>query len=188
MRGMEENNMVDLNGCTSSDPTGNFRFCSKNGSSTIDLALCNSDFFQLLDFQVLEEIEFHHFPIVTKIEGRILKPPTTSIKKLTWEPRKSDNFRKLLDKIIYNSDCRLDVETFLNSLIKAAEANDIIPIRRLGDQHIEYGPKWFDSSCLQKSHKLKSCFESTGSVRTIHRNKNVNKHISDQPDTNTIML
>jgi hypothetical protein len=155
IRCMEENNMVVLNGCTSSDPTGNFSFCSKNGSSTIDLAICNSDLFQLLDFEVLEEIESHHFPIVTRIEGKTFKTQITSVKKIIWDPTKSDNFRKSLDEIFQTLDFRLDVETFSKSLIKAAEANNIITIRRLGDQHNEYGPKWFDSSCLQKKSQTR---------------------------------
>jgi hypothetical protein len=55
---------------TFSDPDGNYTFCNKNGSSTIDLSLCSNEFVPLLDFKVLEEIEALHFPIMTTIEGR----------------------------------------------------------------------------------------------------------------------
>jgi hypothetical protein len=152
---IEDSDFIILNGLANSDPKGNFTFCSTNGSSTIDLSLCSSEMFSLVDFRVLEELESHHFPIMTKIEGKRFTQSEQHIQKIAWDVSKSDKFSKALDEILTHVNSKLDISLFSDSLIQAANQIDIVSTRRLGTQLFEYGPKWFDKSCLDKKKYTK---------------------------------
>jgi hypothetical protein len=147
MRCLEENEFYVLNGSSASDPEGEYTFCTKNGSSSIDLSICSSDIFSKTDFCVLDEVQTSHFPILTKIEGPLQIAHAVDYTKMIWNADKADSFRYSLDFLLKYNDSNNNVESFTKSIIRAAEDNGMTITRTLESRSVYHGPRWFDKSC-----------------------------------------
>jgi hypothetical protein len=111
---------------------------------------CSNGLLPLVDFKVLEEIESHHFPIMTKIEGKQLFVPIKNVQKIIWDPDKADSFADSFENLIKNLNCKKMFRPFQARLFRQ-QNNNIVTTRKLGTQHLEYGPKWFDKACVRKN-------------------------------------
>jgi hypothetical protein len=172
IRCLETSNFHILNGNSKSDPHGEYTFCTKNGSSTIDLSLCSSDLIPKTDFEVLEETISSHFPILTTIEGPKYLEGISEYTKLTWDVNKADSYRNSLDFILKYSNNSNDVLSFTNSMLQAAHDIGLSKTRVLDKIGSVQYPRWFDNKCLASkkhtTHMLRKYRKSFG--QTNHLN------------------
>jgi hypothetical protein len=124
-----------------------YTFCTKNGSSSIDLSIRSSDIFSTTDFRFLDEVQTSHFPILTKIERPLQINDAVDYTKIIWNADKIDSFRNSLDFLLKYNDINNDIGSFTKSIIRAAEDNRMTIKRTLQSRAVYHGSRWFDKSC-----------------------------------------
>jgi hypothetical protein len=95
-----ENGWIVLNRSTEGDNEGEFTFHNRNGSSTLDLAICSSSCVDIIkDFKVLSSNLSCHSPIMMEVRTNdqfctTTTPTTEYLEKFKWEKSKREDSEK----------------------------------------------------------------------------------------------
>jgi len=123
-----ENDLIILNGRTPGDEDGNYTHISTNGSSVLDLAICNATMLkQIKELNILHWHHSDHFPIQIKtIENHpIHKQPNRSYNCIKWTESKRKIFQKKLHESVEDNKPK-DLQQFSTQITKVAEDLQLI--------------------------------------------------------------
>lgn len=173
---MYENGFVLLNGRSFNDCPGNWTSSSKNGTSIVDLAWCDSLCTHFIhDFKVLQNKSgSDHFPIIVTLtvekvtcdisESMPVKYNNNAL-KYKWNPNLEDMFASKMNALL-SSD--FDFETNFNSV---DDSNDFLisSIKSVAldcymEKHCSFNRKpvnnfnfkWFDQECKEAKKNVKA--------------------------------
>jgi hypothetical protein len=131
---LEETQDLDLtimNGRTKGDKDGDFTFIGPNGSSTIDLCMCNTPAMSAVSSLTIESFTVSSHQPLTLVMGNAPMPIILS-PRFKWKPDKIHEYKALMD----STDCS-NYDDLVSEIGKAADILNLKTGQRIGKPWFE---------------------------------------------------
>jgi len=143
---LNKSNFKVMNGNSETDKTGHYTFSNKNGSSVIDLCLISKNLTDNKTFEVLNNEESCHFPILLTLNRNYSLSTRLDIPKAIWNSEKIIDYQENLDNLLqYHDQSQIDIKSMTDKIVQSMNSCKMLTTKNLGEPTITNGPKWFDN-------------------------------------------